>query len=404
MPEGYPSPPAHGEEVADAERVLRRFLYPPPRAERPAPPRWGLALLLLVATFFTTSTLGAVWMLIASTEQVADEAIRMVPAGAPLFPTPGTIARIWSDPAILLPGLAFSLPSLFILLCHELGHYLACRRYRLPSTLPYFLPAPLALGTFGAFIRIRAAIRSKKELFDVGVAGPIAGFVALVPILVLGYAWSGPVPVSSLPLPPGMLGASLIAPGESLSTLALTHLFHGEIAPDEVLRLHPFVFAGWFGLLATALNLIPLGQLDGGHILYAVVGRAQRRLALPLWLTLLAVAIWIWPAWLLWCGITLVMGLFHPPVRDEQTPLDKKRRAVALLALVIFALSFMPVPMREIVVVQEGTTTPPASTIQGSLEPGPGRVRSEQGRAIGQGVREVMPEARAETKLRPYKR
>jgi membrane-associated protease RseP (regulator of RpoE activity) len=355
--------------------VFRTILYPPPRVRKPAPPRWGLAFLLLVITFFTTTTLGSIWMLVASTEKAVEDVVRMVPATVPLLPTFGTIVRIWTDPSVLGPGLAFSLASLFILLCHELGHYLACRYYKLPSTLPYFLPAPIALGTFGAFIRIRAAIRSKKELFDVGVAGPIAGFVALMPVLILGFLWSGPVPASSLPpvpeAPPGQaIPQLLIAPGDSLATLALSEAFHDDLGPDEVLRLHPFVFAGWFGLLATALNLIPLGQLDGGHILYAVFGRGQRRLALPLWLTLLAVAIWIWPAWLLWCGITLVMGLFHPPVRDETTPLDKKRLGVAVLALAIFALSFMPVPIREIVVVdgarlEEGAPPEPPPAPQG---------------------------------------
>ena len=346
---GPPRPPE--PEVFVSDPAVRTFLYPPPRVERPAPPRWGLALLLLGLTFFTTTTLGSVWMLIASTEQVADLGNLLFPAAFPVLVAPRAVVRIWTDPTLLGPGLAFSLPSLFILLCHELGHYLACRHYKLSSTLPYFLPAPLGIGTFGAFIRIRTPIRSKKELFDVGVAGPLAGFAALVPVLLLGFAWSRPVPVSSLPeMSEGMV-QFLIAPGDSLATVGLTKLFHGSLGPQEVLQLHPFVFAGWLGLLATALNLIPLGQLDGGHILYAVAGRTQRRLALPLWGALLATALLVWPAWLLWCGITLVMGLFHPPVRDESRPLDGKRLAIAVLALAIFVFSFMPVPIREIVIV-----------------------------------------------------
>ena len=317
--------------------------------ERPEPvrQRWGLAAVLLALAFVTTTTMGAVWMLLASTELTVDLAAVLYPPDLPLLLRPSTVARVWTDPGLLSLGLSFSLPALAILLCHELGHYLMCRRYGLPCTLPYFLPAPLAIGTFGAFIRIRAPIRSKRELFDVGVAGPIAGFLVLVPILLLGLAWSYPVPVSELPPVPEGLVTSLLLPGDSLLLSGLTRLFHGELAAGEVLKLHPFVFAGWLGLLATSLNLIPLGQLDGGHILYAAVGRAQRRLALPLWLGLLAVAVLIWPGWLLWCLVTLVMGLYHPPVRDEEQPLDAPRRLLAWAALAIFALSFMPVPLGE---------------------------------------------------------
>jgi membrane-associated protease RseP (regulator of RpoE activity) len=261
---------------------------------------------------------------------------------------------VWTDPELLRLGLNFSVPSLFILFCHEMGHYVACRRYRLPSTLPYFLPAPFGIGTLGAFIRIRAHIRTKKELFDVGVAGPIAGFVALVPILVLGVAWSRPVPVTQIPPAPEGIVPGLLVPGDSLAMNGLIHAFHGTLGQHEVLQLHPFAFAGWLGLLATSLNLIPLGQLDGGHILYAALGRTQRRLALPLWLALLAVAVFVWPGWGLWCVITLVMGLQHPPVRDELEPLDPPRRRLAWVALAIFALSFMPVPIGEVLIYPGG--------------------------------------------------
>ncbi|MGD2116683.1 MAG: site-2 protease family protein, partial [Acidobacteriota bacterium] len=252
-----------------------------------------------------------------------------------------------SDPEILYLGLSFSLPALFILLCHELGHYLACRYYRLPATLPYFLPLPLALGTLGAFIRIRAMIRTKRELFDVGVAGPLAGFVALIPFLVLGVLWSEPVTAADLP--DGVYG-SLLVPGDSLALSGLARAFHGPLGDDRILQLHPFALAAWFGLLATSLNLIPLGQLDGGHILYAAVGRIQRRLALPLWLGLLAVALLVWPGWGLWCIVTIAMGLRHPPVYDEQAPLDPARRGLAWVALAVFLLSFMPVPVVEILI------------------------------------------------------
>ena len=325
-------------------------------AERPAPvrQRWGLAAALFALTFVTTTTMGAIWMLFASTELVVDLTAVLYPPAFPVFLLPATVARVWSDPRLLSLGLLFSVPSLAILLCHELGHYLMCRRYRLPATLPYFLPAPLAIGTFGAFIRIRAPIRSKRQLFDVGIAGPIAGFVALVPFLVLGLAWSRPVAVSELPMAGEDVASILLLPGKSLLLAGLGYLFHGPLGAGEVLELHPFVFAGWLGLLATSLNLIPLGQLDGGHILYAAVGRAQRRLALPLWLALLAVALFFWPGWLLWCVVTLVMGLRHPPVRDEEEALDPARRRLAWIALAIFALSFMPVPVEEALILPGG--------------------------------------------------
>lgn len=348
-----PGPPWHGEgpppfPYRPLLLTVREAPPPPPR------PRWALALLLFALTFISTTTMGAVWMLYTSTQEVTE---------LPLFLLPSTFARVWGDPELLRLGLGFAVPSLLILLSHETGHYLACRRYRLPATLPYFLPFPLGLGTLGAFIRIRAAIRSKRVLFDVGVAGPIAGFVVLVPFLAAGVAWSEPVALAALP--PGVAGV-LLVPGQSLALAGLTELFHGPLGPDRVLQLHPFALAGWLGLLATSLNLIPLGQLDGGHVLYAALGRTQRRLALPLWLALLAVAVFLWAGWLLWCLVTLVMGLQHPPVRDEDAPLDPARRRLGLAALGIFAASFMPVPIQEVLILPargEGVTAA-ASDVQ----------------------------------------
>jgi len=251
----------------------------------------------------------------------------------------GLVRRVWSDPALLSLGLSFSLPLLGILLAHEMGHYVVCRRYGIPATLPYFLPVPAMLGTAGAFIRIKAPIRSKRELFDVGFAGPVAGFVALLPFLLVGIARSRPGAIPA--------GASLLVPGRCLAIQLATLLFHRPLRAGEALNLHPFALAAWFGLFATALNLLPLSQLDGGHILYAAAGRSQRRLALPIWLAL-AVGGVLWLGWLLWCGIVLLMGLRHPPVVDEWTPLDAKRRALAVVALVLFVLAFMPVPMKAI--------------------------------------------------------
>lgn len=306
--------------------------------EQVTKPRWMLAIGLFLATLLTTTTMGAVWVLLTSTRRMTD---------LELILGPRTAVAVWSDPELIRLGLSFSLPALFILLCHELGHYLACRHYRLPATLPYFLPLPLAIGTLGAFIRIRAPIRTKRQLFDVGVAGPLAGFVALIPFLILGVLWSEPVTGANVPH--GMI-ASLLVPGNSVALSGLSWLIHGPLGEGQLLQLHPFALAAWFGLLATSFNLIPLGQLDGGHILYATLGKVQRQIALPIWLTLLVTALFLWLGWLLWCVITLVMGLHHPPVYDEEEPLDRTRRLLAWAALAVFLLSFMPVPLGEILV------------------------------------------------------
>lgn len=255
--------------------------------------------------------------------------------------SPATVSHVWGDPGLLRLGLGFSIPALLILLAHEMGHYIACRFYRLPSTLPYFLPVPLTFGTFGAFIKIKAPILSKRQLFDVGIAGPIAGFAMLIPFLLYGIAHSEPAALAG---PPGAAPSGILLPGRCLAIELVTRLFHGPLPEGMVLDLHPVALGAWLGLFATALNLLPLGQLDGGHILYATLGRGQRRLALPFWLTL-AVLGFYWPGWWLWCVIVLVIGLFHPPVYDESIPLDAKRRWLAVLALAIFALAFMPVPV-----------------------------------------------------------
>jgi membrane-associated protease RseP (regulator of RpoE activity) len=242
-------------------------------------------------------------------------------------------------------GFAFALPVLAILLAHEMGHYVLCRRYRLPATPPYFLPAPLGLGTFGAFIRIRGAIRSKRMLFDVGVAGPIAGFVALLPFLIYGVAHSEPAVVNRLP--ESAAAMFLYLPGKSLLYSALVWLFHGPLPDAVILNPHPFALAAWVGCFATMLNLLPLAQLDGGHLLYAVIGRRQKVLAPALWVALLAGGL-VWPGWFLWSAIVLAMGLRHPPVVDEAEPLDGRRRWLAVAAAAIFLLCFMPVPISQI--------------------------------------------------------
>jgi membrane-associated protease RseP (regulator of RpoE activity) len=240
-------------------------------------------------------------------------------------------------PAVISAGLSFSLPLLGILLTHEMGHYVACRVHRLDATLPFFLPVPFGIGTFGALIRIRSPIANKRELFDVGAAGPIAGFIATLPVLVVGLVLSHPV----AQMPPGRY----IEFGEPLAFHLLSKLFHPDIPNGGDLWLHPVGFAAWFGLFVTALNLLPFGQLDGGHVTYAIFGKVQRRFAWPLLFVLVALGL-RWIGWWLWAVIALVMGVRHPWIADEEAPLDPRRRLLGWLCIVIFALCFTPQPFK----------------------------------------------------------
>ena len=247
-----------------------------------------------------------------------------------------------SDWAALAGGLWYSLTLLLILGAHELGHYAFCRRYDVDASLPYFLPIPLPLtGTLGAVIRIRQAFPSRTVLFDIGVAGPIAGFLVVVPALFIGMSMSNVVP-----LPADMSGA--LSLGEPLLFRWASSLMFGTVAPGYTINMHPMVFASWFGMLATALNLLPFGQLDGGHITYATLGRFST----PISVATVATAVlmtFISTSWLLLTIMMVVMlailGPRHPRVIDEYEPLGPGRRAVAFAALVILVLCFTPTPI-----------------------------------------------------------
>jgi len=336
MQDSRPMPSEESVGLSHRDPDPGPFSTPPTTVVRRRP-RYLLSFVLFIASLFTTTTLGAVAFLFTRTDATT--------ALSPLL-SPRTISAVWGNPHLLYTGLSFSLPLFLILLCHELGHYLMCRRYGLSSTLPYFIPAPLALGTFGAFIKIRSPIRDKNQLFDVGVAGPMAGFIVLLPFLFYGIAHSQPAVI--LPPVAGGAQAALFVPGRSLAVVLVTMMVHGSRSPGAILNLHPVALAAWFGLLATALNLIPLSQLDGGHILYAVTGGLQRKLALPLWILLVLAGLVWWNGWFFWCLLVLLMGLRHPRVSDEARPLDGKRRWIAVLALLLLILSFMPVPARVV--------------------------------------------------------
>ena len=244
--------------------------------------------------------------------------------------------------ALLARGTWYCVTILLILGAHELGHYFACRYYRVNASLPYFIPAPILLtGTLGAFIRIREPIRTKPMLFDIGVAGPIAGFLIAVPALVVGLDLSRLVP-----LPEDFSG--LMSLGEPLLFQWVSWLVWGPIPDGYSLSLHPMAFAAWFGLLATALNLFPIGQLDGGHISYAAFG--SRSTLVTLGTVGVTILLTFWSiSWFVWTILMIVMivvvGPRHPRTLDEHVPLDRTRRLVALGALLMFVVCFTPAPI-----------------------------------------------------------
>jgi membrane-associated protease RseP (regulator of RpoE activity) len=251
-------------------------------------------------------------------------------------------------PAAMLPGLPFGLAVFLILGCHEMGHYLACRYYRVPASLPYFIPAPTPVGTFGAIIRIRGVIPHRRALFDIGLAGPVAGILPTVPILAYGLATAREIPGGSV-LPEGTL---LL--GDSLLTRLLTFWCHPSSGAPR-LEVDSIYLAGWLGMLATTLNLFPVGQLDGGHVVYALSRRAHRlvshltigaMLALVAWsLSRWALAAGDYPWWIVWTLVLLILGSRHPPVRDPTMPLGAKRYGWTLAGLALFILCFMPHPL-----------------------------------------------------------
>jgi len=241
----------------------------------------------------------------------------------------------WRHPAALLSGLPFSLTLLTILMAHEMGHYLACVYYRIDASLPYFLPAPTVTGTFGAFIRIHSQIFSKRTLFDIGIAGPIAGFVFLLPALSIGLALSKVVP--------GIANTGSIHPGTPIILGLLQKAIFPDVGAND-LYLHPVVRAGWVGLLATALNLLPIGQLDGGHILYAVSPAKHKLMSKILLAGLLLLGAFVSYEWILPAVVLFFLGRKHPVIYDPES-IGRTRMRFAVLALVIFALSFMPAPV-----------------------------------------------------------
>ncbi len=244
--------------------------------------------------------------------------------------------NILREPRRIVEGLPFALTLMAILLSHELSHYFASKKHHTRTTLPYFIPAPSLIGTFGAFIKMKSPIATRKALIDIGASGPLAGFLLSVIAAVVGLSYSSIVPVSETK---GGLGL-----GDSILFSLLSRLVVGTPPASSDILLHPVAFAGWIGLFVTSLNLIPIGQLDGGHIAYAFLGERHRILSVTLVITLLILGLLSWEMWALWGALMIVLGLRHPPVIYWEVPLDRKRRIMGFLALLIFIVTFMPSP------------------------------------------------------------
>jgi membrane-associated protease RseP (regulator of RpoE activity) len=243
--------------------------------------------------------------------------------------------EIRRSPSALVNGLPFSLSIMTILLAHEMGHYLTCRYYGIQATLPYFIPA-LPVGTMGAFIRIKSPIQHRAALLEVGIAGPIAGFVLAVPALIIALAKSPFIAVD-----PSASGFTL---GEPLIFKAMEAIMGKTPPPGMDIQLHPIGFAAWFGFYATALNLLPVGQLDGGHVAYALFGPTHRRISQAFLFTLIPLGIFYWQGWLFWSTVLLFIGIRHPMTLDDSVPLKQRHIWLGWIGLAMFVLCFTPIP------------------------------------------------------------
>lgn len=279
--------------------------------------RPGLALLLLVATLLTTTLVG----------------VRIAGIEPKLLQT---------DPTLLLKGLPYALALMTILGIHEMGHYLTARFYKIRSTLPYFIPIPFFLGTFGAFIQMRSPIPNRKALFDVGIAGPLAGFVATLPLIIWGLAHSDVVPLTERT---GLLNPEALNPRYSILLAILAKLALGStLTAKSAIDLHPVAVAGFLGLIVTALNLMPVGQLDGGHIVHAMFGQKTAMFIGQIARLLLLLLSLIQSEFFVWAIILLFIPLVDEPALNDVTELDTKRDILGLLAMALLVIIVLPMP------------------------------------------------------------
>lgn len=309
----------------------RPQLYPPVEVFVAHPPKrrpW-LYVLFLLLTVFTTLVVG---MNMARNFQQGLSAFALKDEPFSFFP----VREIVHHPSSLLLGVPFSATLMLILFAHEMGHYLFCRYYGVNATLPFFVPFPTLFGTMGAFIRIKSPIRSRAALFDIGIAGPIAGFVFALPALAVGLRLSHPTLAISL-LPQVELGYPLVFHW-------LVRLTGGTASTLSHLNLHPVAIAAWVGMFATALNLLPGGQLDGGHIIYAISPRLHKLISTCTILVLIPLGIYRWMGWLLWAVLLGLSGMRHPQIAQWQG-IGRRRKWLALTALLMLLLTFTPRPI-----------------------------------------------------------
>ncbi len=249
---------------------------------------------------------------------------------------------IFSNPMEIAKGIPFSFTLLLILGCHEFGHYYYALKHNVNATLPYFIPAPpflFLIGTFGAFIKIKSPIYRRDALLQIGASGPIAGFIIAVPALIIGLLLSSVVPIDG--------EQSRIILGDSILMKILTSIIHPNLQEGMDIILHPIAFAGWIGLLVTMLNLLPIGQLDGGHIAYAMLGNKHKHLAKAAFLALIPLS-FLSLNWLVWGVLILILmrTTKHPPIQDLHTPLSRQNLNFGYLCLAIFILCFIPAPVQ----------------------------------------------------------
>ena len=268
-----------------------------------------LNIVLFVLTFISTLTVGAM-----------HEGIDVV-----------------AEPLKIYKGWPFSIALLLILLFHEFSHYVASKKHRIEASLPYFIPAPTLFGTFGAVIKMKSPITTKNALIDIGASGPIAGFIVSVIATVIGLSFSRIMPVHD--------AVNVISLGDSLLFKGLARAILGAVPDNQDIYLHPVALAGWIGFFVTSLNLIPVGQLDGGHILYALLGDKHEVISKLLVGLMFIMGFLLWDGWIIWGVLLIIIGFRHPPIVYSEMPLDPKRKIIGWVSLAIFILTFTPVPI-----------------------------------------------------------
>jgi membrane-associated protease RseP (regulator of RpoE activity) len=323
-----PTPPIASSTV---EYLRPMGVYAPPQPRQ----RYWLHALLLLATCFTTLVMGA---RMQYNFQNGQAALSMSDDSVPYFPA----GWMFSHPARLLGGLPFMATLMLFFMAHEMGHYLYCRHYGVYATLPFFIPMPTLIGTMGAVILIRSRIRSRTALFDIGIAGPIAGFVVALAVLIVSLGWSRPAHSGFGPAE-YVLGYPLVFQGLHRLLVSMNLLRGPAALPLNRTLLHPMAIAAWVGMFATSLNLLPGGQLDGGHIIFSISPRVHKLVSRLTILILLPMAYYRWMGWFLWAILLQISSFRHPQVA-EWPRVSGARTWLAVFALLMLVLTLTPAP------------------------------------------------------------